>query len=1818
MATQVATPYEMMQVVQEGPAVSICRVLDSREGRSVLLKIQRTRNAAEGRETELLRTELEVGSSVDPSIALRPLAMSTFAGSTALVLEDFGGRPLEQLMGAPMDVGLALRIGARLAFCLDSVHRAGFVHRDIKPQNVFFDARTGEVKLTGFGIARAIPGEYWGSDAAIEGTFPYMSPEQTGQLNRPIDARSDLYSVGVVLYEMLSGVRPFAPHDAVGWVHSHVAQAPMPLVSVPRPVSDIVLKLLKKLPEERYQTAAGLRDDLTRCLEEWEAKGGAVSSFVLGRHDFSHHLRIPKRLYGREHATAVLANAFQRMTARGVPGVVLVMGPDGAGKSSFARSIDEQVVRANGLFIAGKFEQTKRPEPYSAIASALTEVVSYILAEGETGLREWRARFAEALGDFGQLLVDLVRPLERIIGKQPAVPDLPLEGAQNRFYLVVRRFFSALATSDRPLVLFLDDLQWADVASIDLVEHLVTQPETGHLLLLGAYCDTDIAPGHPLLSFAQRMRDRNAVDEIVLTPLTLESVTRLCADTLCSSPERVEPLARLVWERTDGNPLGVTQLLTNLHRDRVLVFDRGQRAWRWNLELVGGGCMHDDAVARTVARVLELPRAMRDELELAACLGGNFDARILCVVTGVPVEETRRALREAVGVGILSSVGPLFRFLHDRIREAIYEGIPRDRRVELHARIGRSLRDHLGREELERRAFDVAAQLNLGAPLITDARERAQVADLDLLAGRTAKASSAYAAGASYCAAGTRMLDASAWEERYDLALGLHLEWARCELLQGHWEEARRLTGVVLSHARSATDCARAHRLQIDIHLFQEEAADAVVIAIESLRALGVDLSPHPTRESLLAAELEVWEALRGRPIESLACAPLLHDPVLEATLETLAAVLPVAYVTDPDLNYLAACRIVALSLRHGMASPSALGCATFAMQLLSTRGRPLEGRKFGEVALRLARMRDFLPHSARTLAIHAGFIAPRTGSLTTALDLQRSAYRAAIEVGDLIGGCFAGIHILETRLARGDHLDDVEREARTIRDRAECLRSFSYALTLRYQLAFIRNLQSRATAESPERAFAGTDLDEEKLKGRTRQAAISRAWFHVRRLQALCLRGDHQGAVDEAARAFPLLWSLTGQSILTVYHLYAVLAHAALASDAAEANREAHVQELSAHQDALAGWAEGCPENFLYMHALVSAERSRLAGDAGGAIRLYEQAIRSAHDNLLSSGEALSYETASSFYRGLGLQTFADTYLRDARGRYLAWGAHAKVRALDEQAPHLIHVQAPSALTATVSTRGRELDQVSVLKVSQVLSSETVRSRLLLGLTQLLSEHAGARRAVFLSVRGERWAIESAAGPDGGVPESIVNRVFHSRERLLVQDARIPGPYSTDPYVIARRPRSIVCLPIVRHAKLLGMVYMDNDLVPAAFTEDKVAVLELLAEQAGISLENANLHSDQLREVAERQEAEAKLRSILDNMVDAVFVCDRSARITFANPAGARLFGFATPNEAHMSVEELAGRVPVVHPDGVSFTPDELPLLRALAGEVLSSVDMTIRSALTGRMAHLRVSAAPLQDERGAIAGAVSVAVNVTEAIELDRLKEQFIRVVAHELKTPVAIVKGYADVLRRMTKEVPESQRRLLGALVRGADRIDRLITALLTLWQLQTGRLVLAVEERVSLTDLVKLVVSRFEFETGRRVSIVAPRPVVVAADRQLLGEALISLVDNALRYSPGGGDVQVEVELLGERAVVTVKDQGIGIPAAKQPHLFELFFRGHADTPYDSGGLGLGLYITRAVAMLHGGSLVAESKEGEGSTFRLTLPLRPAGVAPSRAS
>lgn len=1787
-ASTVAEQFELIQVLHQGDEVSLNRARRVADGDVVLLEIPRVETSRAG---ERLRHELEIAHSLDPDAVLHPVELSTFARTPVLVFDDFAGVPLSDLLAAPLDLATALELAHAIATSLVSIHASGIIHRNLRPENVLFDPRTKVAKLIGFGSATRMRGEHWVVRNRIEGALPYISPEQTGRLDHPIDGRSDLYSLGIMFYEMLMGARPFDAHDVVGWIHSHIARMPMPpaLIAsrVPQTVSDIVMKLLAKPPEERYQTAPGLEADLRRCLDEWRATS-TVSAFALGQYDVSDRLQIPRKLYGRDREIEVLASTFRRVVTSGTPELVLVSGPAGSGKSSLGRSIEEHVVRAGGMFASGKFEPDV---PHSAVAQALRELAAYLMCEGDDARAAWRARLHDSVGALGQLLIEAVPALESVLGAQPPLVEFQLSEAQDRFFLVVRRFLAALAGRGNVVVLLLEDLQRANAASLALLESLVTHRDTGHLMVIATHRDDPLLADQPLAEFLQRIRaSEAAVQEIALPPLTLDDVTALCAETLSRSATDARPLAAVVWKLTGGDPLAAVQLLGDLRREGIVFFDGSARAWTWDLERLGEIGVRDDFGDRTLARFETLTPAARHALELGAYLGTRFDASTLSLIAHAPVE---LVLGEAIDAGLLSAVGDEVRFLHDRIHEAIYNRVPEQQRAALHANIGRTLLDQLSPEELADRLFAVARQFRHAADVIEQRDERLRAAELELRAGRAAASASAFARARDLLLTGIELLDAQAWEDHYELAFGLHVELARCELTHGRLDEVVQICDLLRGRARSVAQLRAIDRLMIDMHLARNEVTDAVRVALGSLASAGIEVPARLTAEDIPPVIQAVWDALGERSIASLVELPLLADTDTAAAIDLLASVLAPSYLTDPILHTVVACRAVELTIRNGVTGPAALSFASFAMELLTTFRRPDDAREFGDVARRIAQKHGFVAYAGRVDMVLALFVAPRAEPLAIALDLAHAARKTAFDVGNMLFAGFASDTAISIRMARGDKLDDVEREIRALRgELGESPPPLAIAL-LDVELGLIANLRGETAPGS----HTSKDFDEAAfVSGTEMRVPIVAAWYHVSKLQAACIRGDHAAAARESASTRDQIWALKGQVRMAEYHLYTAIAHAQLATTTRDEARAEHVRTLAVHDEALREWSEANPQSFGYMSALVGAERERLADRTREALRLYHEAISTAHDNGFTHGEALAYERTAEYVATLGLQRYAASCRSDARRCYADWGALAKVRALDETHPEL-------ALAGSLA----EPDRNSVLRLAQPISSEIVRSKLVSTLLEVMSKYAGARRAVFIAVCEEKWETEASTSATAEVPRSIIDRVVQTRRRVLLQDAKLATPFVADPYIVRYRPRSVLCLPIVQRDELLGIVYLENEMLPGVFTRDAVGVLALLVEQAGISLDNARLYAERGRQIAERQQAEATLRSILDNIVDAVYVCDRAARITFTNRAGATLIGMR-PGE-HPALAELAQQLAPAHPDGTPMSLNELPMLRALAGEVISSIDLTIRDPHTQRATHLRLSAAPLQDERGAIAGAVGVAIDVTKTTELDRLKEQFLRVVAHELKTPITIVKGYADVLRSMHGEVSEPQRPLLDALVGGVDRIDRLTTDLLLVWQVQTGRLALVLEDNVDLIELVENAVDRFGPEVAHNVTLSAQGPLLATVDRQLIDKAITNVLHNAVRYSPTRLAIHIEVGKENDSAYVAISDQGVGIPTDQQARLFEPFFRAHADTAYDTGGLGLGLYIAKAIVQLHGGTIDVLSEEGRGSKFRLQLPKRP---------
>src|SRR6266446_3495700 len=720
-----------------------------------------------------LAREYGLKDELDGAWAVRPLELIRDRGRVMLVLEDTVSEPLHRLLGPPMEVRSFLRLAIAVAAALTQVHRRGLVHKDIKPANILVNRTTGEVKLTGFGIASRLPRERQAPapPESIVGTLAYMAPEQTGRMNRSIDARSDLYALGVILYELLTGSLPFTAADPMEWVHCHVARRPMPPAErrqvVPGVVSAVVMKLLAKTAEDRYQTAAGLERDLRRCLAQWETER-RIDAFPLGAHDTPDRLVMPEKLYGRAREIDTLLAAFDRVVTSGMPELVLVSGYAGIGKSAVVNELHKVLVPPRGLFAAGKFDQYKRDIPYATLAQAFQSLIRHLLGKSEAELDSWRAALREALEPNGQLMVDLVPELTLLIGDQPPVPELAPQNAQRRFQLVFRRFIGVFARPNHPLALFLDDLQWLDAATLDMLEDLLTQRDVPSLLVIGAYRDNEVSAVHPLRRTLDTIRHAGAsVQEISLVPLARHDVGQLMADALRCEPARVAPLAQLVHDKTAGNPFFAIQFIAALAEEGLLTFDHGQGCWSWDLFRFHDKASTENVVDLMVGKLHRLPIDTQEALQQLACLGHTAAITTLALVHGTSEEEVHAHLWEAVRNEVIERLESAYRFIHDRVQEAAYSRIPEEGRVAAHLRIGRLLAAHTPPAKREEAIFELVNQLNRGAALITEQEERERLAELNLVAGTRAKNSTAYASALTYLLAGAALLAEDGWERQH-------------------------------------------------------------------------------------------------------------------------------------------------------------------------------------------------------------------------------------------------------------------------------------------------------------------------------------------------------------------------------------------------------------------------------------------------------------------------------------------------------------------------------------------------------------------------------------------------------------------------------------------------------------------------------------------------------------------------------------------------------------------------------------------------------------------------------------------------------------------------------------------------------------------------------------------------------------------------------------------------------------------------------------------------------------------------------------------
>ncbi|MBV8485052.1 MAG: AAA family ATPase [Verrucomicrobia bacterium] len=1706
---------------------------------------------------------------LDSGWAVRPVALNRQGGRVELVLEDPGPgvEGLDWLLGAPMEPGRFLRLGINLAAGLGKLHQRGLIHKDVNPFNILVAPPTARVWFTGFGFASRLRREQQTADPpeVIAGTLAYMAPEQTGRMNRSIDSRSDLYSLGITLYQMLTGTLPFEAADSMGWVHCHVARPPPSpserLAAVPEPISAIVLKLLAKTAEERYQTAAGLETDLRKCLLELE-RTGRIDAFPLGQGDVPDRLLIPEKLYGRHQECQVLLDAFERVVASGRPELILVTGYSGIGKSALVNELQKLIGLPRGTFICGKFEQAKRDVPYAALAQAFQPLVRQILVKSEDEVNSWKSLILEAVAPNGQLMINLIPELELVIGPQPAVPDLPHQQSKIRFEGVLRAFVGIFAHNESTLALFLDDLQWLDSATLQLLELLITDSGIRHLLLIGAYRDNElvdraeehrlkfhtgsagasrwlehvkrsrakgfsdnvvVAIQHPLALMLGSLRNSEAiVHEVVLNPLSLADVNHLLGDALRCEFDYAAPLAELVHEKTRGNPFFTIQFLANLAEEHLLEFDLDTVRWRWDIDRIRSKGFTDNVVRFLIGKLNRLPAATQETLKQLACLGNGAETATLSLVQGVPENHIHAALWDAVQEGLVLRQDNVYAFLNDRVQEAAYALIPESQRAAVHLRIARLLVSQVLPEQKEEKIFEIVNQFNRSSALIDSVEEREQIAKFNLLAGMRAKKSTAYASSLIYFISGRELLAADSWEQQYPITFALELQRAECEFLTGNFTAAEERLSMLSHYARDLPDSAAVARLQTELYGALDRSDCAVAAGLNYLRRAGINLPQRPTNDEVRQEYEEVLRQLGNQSIESLLDLPAMTDPVCRATVDVLTAVEAHSFLVNQDLRCFVVARIVNLSLKYGNSDGSCVAYVQLGWLVAPRFGDYHAAFRFGQLGLDLVEKRGLERFRARVSQCFAYFISPWSRPLQNSLELVRRSFVSALETGDLKYAVFCGDRLITLLLSVGHPLSEVQKEAETRLEFTQRAKFKYVADIIIGNLKFIRALRGLTSSLS---SFHDGEFDESRFEQDLRansNSLFAGCWYWIRKLQALYYADQYDSALVAASMAEPLLQAGPGHFERAEYTFFTALAQAANYDSASAEQKAQYSMALATHYDQIAVWAKNCPENFGNRAALVAAEIARIEGRALDAQNLYEKAIRSAREHGFIQNEAIAHEVAARFYSARGFETIANAYLRNARYCYLRWGAAGKVEHLDQRYP-VIAQEASLRSTVQIVEPVRQLDLETVTKASQAISSEIVLEKLIETLLIIALQHGAAERALLILQQGDDQQIaaearsvrdkiavdfrESTLEPSE-LPESLIRYVIRTQERVILSDASSDNIFSEDEYIRQKRPRSVLCLPLIKRRSLIGTLYLENNLAPNVFALNRLAALELIASQAAISLAQAGLY----------------------------------AELTHAN-------------------EELKAEIAE----------------RRRAEEALRQKEASLREAQTG-LAH---------------------------ASRLTTMGEMAASI-AHELNQPLAGMVTNANAsLRWLAGASPNfaEAREAIGRVVRDGTRAGDVVARLRALFKKADPA-----KEAVNINEAIEEVVVLTQSEVRRnkvllRMDLAANLPPVTG-DRVQIQQVALNLILNAIEAMSTVDDREREL-IVGtkpggdDQIRVMVKDSGIGFDPLNAERIFDAF---HTTKP---GGLGLGLAISRSIVEWHGGRLWAVSNNGPGATFQFTL-------------
>ena len=1539
--------YQETQLVYTGPRTVVYRAIRASDTtdvtpsrpQPVVVKVLRNPHP-NFNELVKFRNQYVITRHLNHPNIVQPLTLERYGNGYALVMPDEGAIALSDYWPqSPHNLADFLAIAIQLAEALHYLGQQHIIHKDIKPANILIHPETGNLQLIDFSIASLLPKEQQQliNPNVLEGTLPYISPEQTGRMNRGIDYRTDFYSLGVTFFQLLTGKLPFETQEPMELIHCHIArtvQFPADGEAVPVVVQAIVLKLMAKNAEDRYQSALGLKHDLERCLQQLETKG-AFATFELGERDACDRFLIPEKLYGREAQVQTLLDAFERV-ANGATEMMLVAGFSGIGKTAVINEVHKPIVKQRGYFIKGKYDQFNRDIPFSAFVQAFRDLMGQLLGEPDVELAKWKDKILNALGDNAQIVIDVVPELEGIIGEQLPVVELMGIAAQNRFNLLFQKFIAIFATPEHPLVIFLDDLQWADSASLKLTNLLISDGEIEYLLLLGAYRDNEVFPAHPLmLELGELEKNRAAISTIALEPLAFYHINQLVADTLHCAKELAQPLTEVIYQKTQGNPFFATQFLKGLYKDSSITFNSTLGYWECDLVQVRDAALTDDVVEFMARGLYQLENATQNVLKLAACIGNQFDLETLAIVSEQSSEDVADNLWEALQEGLILPVSETYkffqeattdeeqavarsvryRFLHDRVQQAAYSLIPDTQKQQTHLAMGRLLWQQTPQSQQEDYLFNIVGQLNLGSELIIEQEESDRLGELNWQAAQKAKHSTAYSATFNFCRQGYQLLGQQAWERHYQLTLNLATGAAEAAYLKADFDSMDDWLATSMENTLNLLDKIKLYEIKILSLMARNQPWQSVQTALEILALLGINFPESPNNEDVEQALQQTAQRCENYAIADLIDLPPMTDPKKMAALKILSLVIPPTTISAPIFFPLMVTRQIDLCLQYGNSDLSAYSYVFYGFMLCGVTGDLIQGYQFGNLALQLLEKYQEKALKAKVLMTFYGFISFWHEHLRVGLEPLKEAYRAGLETGDLEFSCYASIHYCFDRLLLGHSLAEIETEVKIYTDFSRQIKLEPIVVKNEMLHQMLLNLMGQSSLPH---CLTGTlyNLEEKLPQHYESQDGASIAFVNILQLW-LCLLFRHfPEAIAHADAAEPYLDTIRSTQFIPLFYYYDALARLILWDGSDPETRKMIEKRVSCHQKKLEKWADIAPMNYQHQWELVAAKITYITGDLRGAMEHYEQAIYHAKNNGYIHEEALANELAAHFYLDWNKERVAAGYLQEAYYCYARWGAKAKTDQLEIKYAQLLTpilqkkqvefnaLDTLADFSQTVISTSEDktcsmplsdsLDLGSLLRAAQVLSSTIELTPLLADISRIILTNAGAEKVMLFIPQNEEWQLRQMAqltrqgtvevsinlqpltSENIAVPLRLIHYVKNTQKSVLIDEGKTEIASAFEGYLLDYQPQSVFCVPLLDRGILIAVLYLEHRTTKGVFTSDRQRVIKFLCTQAAIALQKAQLYDKAQQALEDLTQAQLQLvqsekMSALGNLVAGV-----------------------------------------------------------------------------------------------------------------------------------------------------------------------------------------------------------------------------------------------------------------------------------------------------------------------------------------------------------